>query len=165
MKEQAQYFRRFNKFVKKTNMKTLHFSIDIAAPRKKVWKTLWDDATYREWTSVFSEGSFAESDWKEGSKILFLDPSRNGMSSIIEKSIPDTEMKFRHVTEVKDGKEVPAEGKIKEWSGATESYFLEGGEGVTKLKVELETTDEYADHFKDIFPKGLQKVKELSEKI
>jgi uncharacterized protein YndB with AHSA1/START domain len=35
----------------------LHFSIDIAAPRDKVWRALWDDARFRDWTSVFAEGS------------------------------------------------------------------------------------------------------------
>ena len=39
-------------------MKDLHFSTMIDAPRQKVWHTMLDDATYREWTSAFSPGSF-----------------------------------------------------------------------------------------------------------
>ena len=45
-------------------MKKLQFSIEINAPKEKVWDTLWQDENYRKWTSVFMEGSFAESDWK-----------------------------------------------------------------------------------------------------
>ena len=55
-------------------MKKLQFSIEINAPKEKVWDTLWQDENYRKWTSVFIEGSFAESDWKEGGKIHFLTP-------------------------------------------------------------------------------------------
>ena len=57
-------------------MKKLNFTTKIDAPKEKVWNTLWNDATYRAWTSAFAEGSFAETDnWKEGSKVLFLDPN------------------------------------------------------------------------------------------
>ena len=43
-------------------METLNFSININAPKEKVRKVLWDDSSYREWTSAFSEGSYAETD-------------------------------------------------------------------------------------------------------
>ncbi len=66
-------------------MKTLHFSIKIKAPREKVWQILWEDATYRQWTSVFNESSYAVSDWEEGSKIQFLSADGSGMYSLIDK--------------------------------------------------------------------------------
>jgi hypothetical protein len=47
----------------------LHFSVDIAAPRGKVWDVLWDDASCRDWSSVSAQGSYAVSDWNEGSRI------------------------------------------------------------------------------------------------
>ena len=40
----------------------MHFSIGIAALRETVWEILLDDATYRQWTAVFAEGSYAEGD-------------------------------------------------------------------------------------------------------
>jgi len=40
-------------------MKKIQFSTEINAPKEKVWNVLWDDATYRKWVSVFSEGSKA----------------------------------------------------------------------------------------------------------
>ena len=67
-------------------METLKFHSTINAPKEKVWATLWNDNTYRQWTSVFSEGSYAESDWNEGSKILFLSPKGEGMFSVIDKN-------------------------------------------------------------------------------
>ena len=54
-------------------MEKVTFNIAIDAPREKVWETLWNDSSYREWTSVFSEGSKVETDWQIGGKVLFLD--------------------------------------------------------------------------------------------
>lgn len=48
-------------------MTTLEFKIEINAPKEKVWDILWNDATYKQWTSVFCEGNYVVSDWKEGS--------------------------------------------------------------------------------------------------
>jgi len=57
-------------------MNTLTFETQIDANTKKVWDTLWNDGTYRLWTAVFMEGSYAESNWEEGSPILFLSPGK-----------------------------------------------------------------------------------------
>ena len=140
-------------------MKKLKFNVSIDAPKEKVWDILWADKSYREWTSVFSEGSYAKSDWKEGSRIEFLDGKGNGMYSVIEKKIPNAEMSFRHLGDLKDGVENPAN-----WGDAREKYFLEESNGKTELKTELDITEEYEPYFADIFPKALEKVKQLAEK-
>lgn len=84
-------------------MSTLTFSVAINAPREKVWETLWNDASYREWTAVFMEGSYAETDWNEGSKVSFLTPKGDGMFGIIQKKIPNVQMTFKHLGEVRNG--------------------------------------------------------------
>ena len=141
-------------------MKELHFSVRINAPRERVWNVLWDDVTYRDWTSVFAEGSYAVSDWNEGSRIQFLDPgSGSGMSAVIEKKRPNELMSFRHLAEIRDGKEQPPAA----WSGALENYTLTDNDGGTTLRVTLDTADEYRQMFEDKFPKALQRVKELAE--
>jgi hypothetical protein len=138
----------------------LHFSIEINAPRHVVWNVLWNDATFRDWTSVFAEGSYAVSDWNEGSKIQFLDPKGgNGMSAIIEKKRPAEFMSFRHVAEIRNGQEQPPAG----WSGAHEDYTLRDNRGGTTLSVDLDATDEFRETFEDKFPQALQRVKTLSE--
>ena len=71
-------------------MTTLEFKIEINAPKEKVWGVLWNEETYKQWTSIFCEGSYAESDWKEGSKIHFLSPNGDGMNSISRKLIMNT---------------------------------------------------------------------------
>ncbi len=138
----------------------LHYAIDIDAPREKVWRVLWDDKSFRDWSSVFAEGSYAVSDWKEGSTVQFIDPTSNsGMQAIIEKSRPGEFMSFRHEAEIKEGKVQP----VPEWSGAHENYTLTSNNGRTTLKVELDAADEHRQMFEDKFPRALKRVKVLSE--
>lgn len=145
-------------------MKKLNFTTQINAPRKRVWQVLWDDASYRAWTAVFHEGSHAVSDWQEGSKILFLGPDGNsGMSSRIDKLVPNEVMDFEHLGEMKDGVEDLDTAKEKGWAGSHERYFLNDKDGGTELKVELDATEEFGDYFEKTFPSALAKVKELAE--
>jgi hypothetical protein len=139
-------------------MTKLKFNTKINAPKEKVWDTLWNDTTYRQWTAVFMEGSYAKSDWKEGSKILFLSPKGDGMFSIIEKKVPNKQMTFKHLGELKNGVE-----ESKNWEGAKESYHLEEKNGVTELDVELDSIGEFEQYFNDTFPKALNILKEISE--
>ena len=87
-------------------MEKINFATTINAPREKVWKVLWDDASYRNWTSVFTEGSYAKTDnWKEGSKVLFLSPEGDGMVSKVASNKPNKFMSFEHLGVVKNGVE------------------------------------------------------------
>ncbi|HYG50215.1 MAG TPA: SRPBCC domain-containing protein [Flavobacteriales bacterium] len=141
-------------------MKTLHFNVKINAPKEKVWKTLWDDVTYRKWTSAFSEGSHAVSDWKEGSTVHFLDGKGAGMYSKIAKLVPNEFMSFSHQGEIKDGKEQPANS---EWSGSHENYTLKEVNDSTELLVDLDSVGEFEQYFTEVFPKALANVKNLAE--
>ena len=145
-------------------LKTLKFETTINAPRETVWGLLWDDAGYREWTSVFAEGSHAETDWQEGSKVKFLAPSGDGMLSEIARKIPNEFMSFRHLTMFKDGKEMPVDAETEKWSGATENYTLEKADAGTRLRVEIEIAPDHEQYFSDSFPRALEKVKEMAER-
>ena len=144
-------------------MQRLHFTQTIRAPKEKVWDVLWNDNTYREWTSIFSEGSYAVSDWNEGDKISFLSPKGDGMYSSIQKKVPHELMSFRHLGAIKDGKEQPEDEETKKWSGAVEEYSLKERDGVTELTVEMDVTDDHIDYFHKTFPQALERVKSLSE--
>lgn len=144
-------------------MKQLEFSIEINASKEKVWFTLWDDDTYREWTTAFCEGSYAISNWEEGTKIFFLDPKHNGMSSLIHENKPFDRMVFKHITEIYGMKESPIDEKIATWTGAKESYFLTENNQITTLKVVNETVEAFEDFFQNTMPNALAKVKEIAE--
>ncbi|WP_438425443.1 hypothetical protein [Aquimarina macrocephali] len=138
----------------------LQFSIDIKAEKTKIWNALWSDSFYRDWASVFFEGSYALTDnWKEGSKVVFLSPDQSGIYSIIETHIPNKIMMFKHIGNVVKGKEQPIDDETKAWSGATEIYTLTEGTDSNTLHVKIDVLDEHLDFMTITFPKALEKVK------
>ncbi|MFT3823127.1 MAG: SRPBCC domain-containing protein [Chitinophagaceae bacterium] len=145
-------------------MEKKEFTITIDAPKETVWQVLWNDGSYRKWTAVFSEGSRAETDWKTGSKVLFLDAKNAGMVSVVAENRPNEYMSFKHLGFVKDGVEDLESEAVKKWAGATENYTLRSSNGSTELIVDMQITKEYMDYFSEIWPKALQLVKELAEK-
>lgn len=145
-------------------MQKLNFSITIHASKEKVWKTLWEDDSYRKWTSVFCEGSYAVTDnWKEGSKVLFLSPGGNGMVSTVAANKPTDFMSFKHLGTVKDNVEDVSSEKVNEWAGAHENYTLKEAAGVTVLTVEMDITEDFKEYFVNTWPKALEQLKALAE--
>ena len=139
----------------------LKFSIDIKAEKATIWKALWNESSYREWASVFFEGSYAVTDdWKEGSKVHFLAPDQSGIYSIIEKHIPNNIIQFKHIGNVVKGKEQPIDNETKKWSGATEIYKLTERKDTNTLAVEIDVMDEHLEFMTNTFPQALEKVKD-----
>lgn len=144
-------------------MQKLNFSTSIKAPKEKVWTTLWDDDSYRNWTRVFCEGSHAVTDWNEGSKVLFLSGDGSGMVSKVAANRPNEYMSFRHLGIVKNGVEDTDSEEVKAWAGALENYTLQEDGPVTTLRVDMDIADEHKDYFVQTWPKALERVKEASE--
>jgi hypothetical protein len=139
------------------------FKITIDAPRERVWEILWGENTYPAWTSVFSEGGRVETDWKVGSKVLFLGGDNGGMVSRIADKKPNEFMSFSHEGMVENGVEVYESDKMREWSGAMENYTLKTVEGKTELTIDIDLTDEYKDYFLKTWPQALEKLKDMCE--
>lgn len=146
-------------------MKTLKFTVYISAPQQVVWNVLWSQESFKAWTSAFTEGWYAVSDWNEGSKIQFLSPEGHGLNSIIARKIPDEFMSFQHIGIIDSGMEKNESEESKDWLGAFENYTLTDHNGMTELKVEVDTAEAYVEHMEESFPKALRKVKELAEGI
>jgi uncharacterized protein YndB with AHSA1/START domain len=144
-------------------MRTKSWSITIGASKPKIWRTLWDDATYRQWTSPFSEGSYAVTDWQEGSKVLFLGEDGGGLVGRIAEHRPNEFLSIEHLGEVKNGIEDTSSEAINAWAGAKENYTLSGVDGAVTLKVDLDLTEQHEAMFDEIWPKALAKVRELAE--
>jgi hypothetical protein len=147
-------------------MEKKQFTITINAPREKIWNILWSDATFPEWTSVFSEGSHAKSDWKKGSKILFLDGKGDGMAATIIEKLPNECMIFRNDGSVKNGKEDKDfnSEQNNEWAGTMEAWTLHDKNGKTEICLDIDIADEHMEYFTDTVPRALQKLKEMAEK-
>ena len=144
-------------------MTTLEFKIEINTSKEKVWNTLWNDETYRKWTNVFCEGTYAVSNWNEGDKIHFLSPNGEGMNSIIDKKIENEYIAFKHLSSMKNFKEMPIDDESQKWTGSLETYRLTQNNSTTLLEVKIDTLEKYIDYFKTTFPNGLEMVKTLSE--
>ncbi|MBE0539057.1 MAG: SRPBCC domain-containing protein [Ignavibacterium sp.] len=149
-------------------MQKLRFSIEINAPKEKVWDTMLEDKTYRIWTDTFSSGSHYVGAWDKGSKILFLGPNEKGimggMVSRIKENRKHEYISIEHLGIVHDGVEDTTSDAVKPWAGSLENYTFKNLNGKTELLVDIDINDEYKDMFNDMWPKALQKLKELSEK-
>ena len=147
-------------------MEKLHFSIEINVTKEKVWHSMLDDKTYRQWTEPFSPGSYYKGNWNKGSKILFLAPGEKGemgMVSRIKDNIPFQFISIEHLGFVLEGKEDTSSDAVKSWAGALENYTFKEKSGKTEVTVDIDVNDEYKDMFNDMWPKALQKLKELAE--
>ena len=144
-------------------MKKHEFRVQINARVDKVWDILWNDVSYPQWASAFAEGSKAETDWKEGSKVLFHDGKGQGMVSVISKKKPNEFMSFKHIGTANNGVEDFDSAQSQEWAGAMENYTLKAINGKTELTVEMDIAEEYQDYFMKTWPLALEKIKELAE--
>jgi len=150
-------------------MNKLHFSITINAPKAKVWSTMFDDATYRVWTEAFTVGSHYVGDWSKGSKILFLGPDpktgkMGGMVSRIKENRLHEYLSIEHLGMVNDGNEDTISDAVKAWAGAHENYTFKEKNGATEVLIDIDITEEFKEMFEGMWPKALQKLKELAEK-
>ncbi len=138
----------------------LEFSIDIKAEKSTIWKALWDEDKYRDWSGVFSEGAYYKAvDLNEGSKVMFLGPDGGGIYSNIERHIPNKVIQFKHIGKVEKGIEQPIDDEVKKWSGATESYSLsEDGDSI-KLVIRIDVLDEHLEFMSSKLPIALERIK------
>lgn len=152
-------------------MQKLHFSITIDTPKEKVWNTMLEEVTYREWTYAFnptesSKGSYFEGDWSTGSSMKFLGDAEDGivygMYARIKENRPFEFLSIQHLGEIIGGEEKPFPGM--EGVEVCENYTFTEVDGGTRVDIDLDTNDEYKDMFEGMWPKALEKLKEISER-
>ncbi|MGX5819348.1 SRPBCC domain-containing protein [Chitinophaga lutea] len=140
-----------------------HFHISIDAPREKVWDVLFGVETYPQWTSAFHEGSRVETDWKKGSKALFLDDKNSGMVARIKESDEPSFLSIEHLGMYENGVEDLDSPAVKAWAGALENYTLKTVDGKTELHIDMDIAPNYAEMFGEMWPRALAKVKSIAE--
>lgn len=142
---------------------TITKSIEINAPKEKVWNILLDDKFTRIWYSEFSEGSYVETDWKVGSKALFKDGSGHGLVSKVIDNKRNEVISIEHQAVIINGKENYESEEAKKWNGCKETYRLTGKNGNAVVTIEQEMPEDYLKSFLLMWDKALRKIKELSE--
>ena len=151
-------------------MVEIHFSINIDAPKEKVWDFMIGKDTYSLWADVFMKGSYFVGDWSEGSKIQFLAPFKgqmSGMLSRVKKNRPDEFISLETEGVVYNGQEDTTSKEAREWSGTLENYTFKEVDGKTELQVDLSAdvvNQEMIEMSEKTWPDALQKLKKLIEK-
>lgn len=150
-------------------MEKLTFTTIINAPKEKVWHTMLDDATYRQWTKPFNEGSRYEGVWETGSEMKFIGCDENGkesggMYSRIKEARPYEFVSIEHLGMINENGEIDTTSEaVKKWTPAFENYTFNDTDGGTEVLVEIDISDEWKDMFNDMWPKALVKLKEIAE--
>lgn len=139
----------------------MKFLIKIHATKEKVWDTLWQDETFREWASIIDPETYMIGELKEGNELQFISSASGyGVTSLVEKLTPGEFLLLRHRADTKDdGKQ----NRENEWTGGEESYRLTEKDGATLLNITFDVPPELEEYFKVNYPKALERVKILAE--
>lgn len=148
-------------------LEVISFEININAPAEKVFNTMLEDKSYREWTSVFNETSHYKGSWNKGSKILFVgcdkDGNVGGMVSKIRENIPGKFISIEHLGLLKGDEEITSGPEVSSWAGALENYNFKTSNGNTVVEVDMDSNEDFKSYFEETWPKALNKLKTICE--
>lgn len=144
-------------------MKIMHFSINISAPKEKVWRAMLEQEGYKAWTSEFGAGSYYEGSWDKGQRIRFLGPGNGGMISMIAENKPYEFVSIKHLGFIKDGVEDTDSAEVKAWAPSFENYSFSEKNGVTEVRVDVDELPEMEEFMATTWPKALEQLKRICE--
>jgi uncharacterized protein YndB with AHSA1/START domain len=142
-------------------MKEMHFEIEINAPREKVWSTLWQDETLREWAGLVDPGTYMVGELKQGNEVQFISGGGYGVTSLVAELVPNQFILFKHQADTQDK---GSRSRDDQWTGGNESYLLTHKDGITTLVMIFDVPPELEQVMSISYPRALKRVKELSEK-
>ncbi len=128
------------------------------------------DATYREWTASFCPGSYYVGSWDQGAEIKFLGPDEKGnpdgggMYSRIKENRLHEFVSIEHLGIITNGVVDTTSEEVKKWAPSFENYTFVDKDGGTDVLVDMDINDEHKAQFEDMWPKALQKLKEVAER-
>lgn len=138
----------------------MQFEIEINASKEKVWETLWQDVTFRQWAGIIDPGTHMVGDLQPGKEVQFISANGYGVTSLVEKLVPGEFLLLKHHADTQDN---GAQEREEEWTGGEESYALREKNGAVTLTVAFDVPTELEDYFDDNYPKALERVKKLAE--
>ncbi len=152
-------------------MKKLQFTIKINARSNKVFDFMLgisNKSTYEQWTALFNATSTYEGCWNKGSKMLLVGTDekgeKGGMVSEIVENIPNQFVSIRHYGLVKNNVEITEGPEVEKWANGFENYTFIENNGITEVIVDLDITEDFLDYMNEIYPKALDKLKEICER-
>ncbi len=145
------------------SMKRAQYSAVIAAPAARVYERMIDLESYKDWTSLFAEGSYYEGSWAQGQRIRFLSPGGEGMVAEIAENRLNEFISIRHLGMIANGVEDLDSETVRAWAPAYENYtFVTVPEG-TRVVVDMDVAEAWMDFMNDAWPKALARLKAICE--
>jgi uncharacterized protein YndB with AHSA1/START domain len=149
------------------SLEKLQFETTIDAPVEKVYATMLDEKSYRQWTAPFCATSYYKGSWEKGASIQFIgvsdDGKQGGMVSRIKENIPNEFVSIEHLGMLDGEKEITEGPAVAGWAGAMENYtFRKKGER-TNVLVEMDANQQYKTYFEQTWPLALQALKGICE--
>src|SRR5688572_26785286 len=97
-------------------MEHLEYEVVISAPAKKVWDTMLQKESYKEWVGKGWPGSFYEGKWEQGEKIRFTGAEGGGTLAEFVEVKPYKGILARHIAVLgADGTEDRTSDMAKGW--------------------------------------------------
>jgi uncharacterized protein YndB with AHSA1/START domain len=145
-------------------MEHLEYKVVISAPAKKVWETMLQEETYKQWVAKSWPDSYYEGSWGEGEEIRFIGPEGSGTLAELVEVKPYERVLARHIALLgPGGSEDRTSDFAKGWIGITEEYRFSEQAGKTTVTVLIETNPEWRKMFDDGWPTALQELKKITE--
>jgi hypothetical protein len=101
-------------------------------------------------------------DWKEGTKVDFVDTGKGGTRAILEVVDEPNRVLAKHIAVLSKDREPQTEG-MENWIGTTEEYLLVENNGETELKIIMFYHPDYEKMLDEGWDKSLKLLKELCE--
>jgi uncharacterized protein YndB with AHSA1/START domain len=146
-------------------MEHLEYKIVISASAKKVWETMLQENTYKQWVAKSWPNSSYEGQWVQGEKIKFIGPDGSGTLAELVEVKPYERILARHIAVLTPGGAEDRTSEVaKGWIGITEEYQFTEHLGATTLTVFIETNPEWSKMFDDGWPTALEELKKIAER-
>lgn len=160
--------------MQKIELNKLKFEVEINAPVDKVWEKMLGEAGYRVWTAEFNPGgSWYEKEhtgeFVAGENVDFLGPDQNGnlggmISKVYEVRKPEF-ISFQHLGYNMSGVRDTTSEENQSLFPSFENYTFEKiDDNKTKVHVDMDSDPKYTEMFNGLWPKALNKLKEICEK-
>jgi uncharacterized protein YndB with AHSA1/START domain len=108
---------------------SLNHTVELPAEPAKVWNVLTEPAAVRSWAGAFGEGVYAETSWKKGAEVAWMDGNGSiGVKGLVEENDPQKTLRVRFFDDVNSTD--PAE-----LGDYVEEYRLAEKDGKTVLNI------------------------------
>lgn len=140
-------------------MDSIRTTTQVKAGKEKIWDILTDPQYTKQWASAFSPGTYVETDWQEGSEVVWKDATGDvGAKGIVTTHVPNSQLIVSFYDDVNAWKGDP----LGEYA---ERYSVSEKDGVTTLNFEAGPLPlKYVKSHSVLWDKAIKIIEELAQK-